>query len=63
VGAEVGIVAAIVGWYVRRVVMSTDKVLLEIDRFESDIVTERLPVSELWEDGIEPADDFPLDRD
>lgn len=33
------------------------------DPFDSGWVTERLPAIELWEDGIEPVEEEPLERD
>ena len=41
--------------------MSTDvkHPIAELDPFEVGQVTEQIPAWELWEDGIEPADDLP----
>lgn len=32
----------------------------EIDPFEQGQITEQIPAWELWEDGIEPADEAPV---
>ena len=40
--------------------MSTETTPPALDPFEAGQITERLPAWEVWEDGVEPADE--LDR-
>jgi hypothetical protein len=48
---------------VRRAAMSTETKAPALDPFEVGQITERLPAWELWEDGVEPAEENPQRAD